>query len=462
MSRTERHCASFRDPSGFIFLRDGELYRQVNQIYQEHYDHLMESGLFAKLVDRGLIVPHQECDLPAEDPQQDAYRVIKPEPLDFVSYPYEWSFSALKDAALATLRIEKIALKHGMTLKDASAYNIQFHLGRPILIDTLSFEKYVDGAPWIAYRQFCQHFLAPLALMAYVDVRFGQYSQVHLDGIPLDLASKLLPRKTRLNVDLMTHLHLHARSQEKAKDTKIDAAALKERRVSETGRLGLLDSLKTAVNKLDLSQVGDWKEYYSFHNYNEDAFLEKKVVVERFLDEAKPERVFDLGANTGVFSEIASQRGISTVALDVDPTAVEIAYLHAREQEDACLLPLRMDLTNPSPALGWAHQERESFSSRSNCDALFALALIHHLAIGNNVPFEEIARYFASLSPWLLVEFVPKSDSQVMKMLASRLDIFPQYHQEGFEDAFSEYFQIRWNHPLKSSERILYAMERRE
>ena len=166
--------ASFRDPSGFLFRRDGVLYRQVNQIYAEDYTRLMDSGLYAKLVKAGLLIPHQESgDGQAFEPAEaaSAFRTLRPELIEFISYPYEWSFGELKDAALATLSIQKRALKLGMSLKDASAYNIQFHSGKPTMIDTLSFETYKEGEPWVAYRQFCQHFLAPLALMAYRDIR---------------------------------------------------------------------------------------------------------------------------------------------------------------------------------------------------------------------------------------------------------------------------------------------------
>jgi hypothetical protein len=201
--------ASFRDPSGFLFTRQGVLYRQVNQEYRTHYDLLMSSGLYTRLVGMGLLIPHDEV---AEQPQESevAYRVIRPEPLEFVSYPYEWSFSQLKDAALATLAIQKQSLEAGMVLKDASMYNIQFFHGKPVLIDTLSFETYREGDPWVAYRQFCQHFLAPLALMAHTDVRLSQLLRVYIDGIPLDLAARLLPRRTRYGLGLATHIHLHA------------------------------------------------------------------------------------------------------------------------------------------------------------------------------------------------------------------------------------------------------------
>jgi hypothetical protein len=202
-TQTTNLVSSFRDPSGFLFIREGILYRQVNQVYREDYSRLMDSGLYEKLVKNGLLITHAETDIQPADGVL-SYKVICPERVPFISYPYEWSFGQLQDAALATLSIQRRALKLGMSLKDASAYNIQFPKGKAMLIDTLSFEQYQEGEPWVAYRQFCQHFLAPLALMAYKDVRLNQLLRIYIDGIPLDLASKLLPRSTRWNLGLAT------------------------------------------------------------------------------------------------------------------------------------------------------------------------------------------------------------------------------------------------------------------
>ena len=193
--------ASFRDPSGFVFKQDGLIHRQINASYLPHYRQLMESGLYQSLVDKGFLVAHEEA--PAADGES---VVILPEQIPFISYPYEWSFSQLQDAARLTLAVQREALEKGMTLKDASAYNVQFVRGRPILIDTLSFEPYEEGQPWVAYRQFCQHFLAPLALMAKVDIRLGSMSRVYLDGIPLDLAAEILPGR-KLAAPLPVHAH---------------------------------------------------------------------------------------------------------------------------------------------------------------------------------------------------------------------------------------------------------------
>ena len=205
--------SSFRDPSGFLFTKDGKIYRQINKTYKENYDLLVGSSLLKKLTDNGFLIPHKEVGMNLAQTEQ-SYKIIQPEKIPFISYPYEWSFSMLKDAALLTLNIQKTALDHDMSLRDATAYNIQFIHGKPILIDTLSFEKF-NEKPWVAYKQFCQHFLAPLALMSYVDVELGKLLREYIDGIPLNLATKFLPFKTKIKPGLLIHLHLHASSQQK-------------------------------------------------------------------------------------------------------------------------------------------------------------------------------------------------------------------------------------------------------
>ncbi len=451
--------ASFREPSGYLFQRDGRLYRQVNRAYQADFDRLLTSGLYDELVNAGLLIRHTESGAAPHDPSL-GYRVIEPEPVPFISYPYEWSFGQLQAAALATLEIQKRALAKGMSLKDSSAYNIQFHRGRPVLIDTLSFEAYREGEPWDAYRQFCQHFLAPLALMAHTDIRLGQLLRVYIDGIPLDLASRLLPRKTRLSFSLLSHLHLHAASQKRYADKIVDRKQVR-RRMSRTSFLGLIDNLASTTRNLTWKPAGtEWGSYYTVHNYTQAGLAHKQQVVDRFLDLSKPQTVWDLGANTGLFSQQASRRGIATVAFDIDPAAVELNYRDSTSRADAHMLPLVSDLTNPSPALGWSNRERMSLLDRAPADAVLALALVHHLAIGNNLPLPEVARFFSQLAPWLLVEFVPKRDSQVQRMLATRVDIFDRYDRPGFELAFGQHYRIEEAIDLQDSERTLYLLQR--
>jgi hypothetical protein len=449
--------SSFRDPSGFLFRREGVLYRQINTPYRDHYDRLMTSGLYGALVKEGLLVPHAEvAEAPAAP--EIAYKVIAPEPVPFISYPYEWCFSQLKNAALATLAVHKKALECGMSLKDASAYNIQFVAGRPMLIDTLSFEAYREGAPWVAYRQFCQHFLAPLALMARTDVRLGQLLRVHIDGIPLDLASRLLPARTKLSFGLLTHIHGHAKFQVSHEGRDVKASG---RKMSRMALLGLVDNLESTVRKLAWRPGGtEWAEYYTDTNYTDAAFAEKHRLAGEFLDACRPRTVWDLGANVGVFSRIASGRGAFTVAFDVDPAAVEKNYLECVAKKETNLLPLLMDLANPSASIGWANSERMSLAQRGPADAVMALALVHHLAISNNVPLGKLADFFAQICHSLIIEFVPKTDSQVKRLLVVREDIFKDYTREAFEREFQRLFAIERRAAVTDSQRTLYLMRR--
>lgn len=451
--------SSFRDPAGFLFTRDETLYRQVNRSYADDYGLLQSSGLLEVLFDKNLLIPHTEADVAPAEPDL-AHCVLQPELVPFISYPYEWSFGQLQDAALATLRIQKLALARGMTLKDASAYNIQFHGGRPVLIDTLSFTAYEEGSPWVAYRQFCQHFLAPLALMAYRDVRLGSLLRTGIDGVPLDLATALLPWRTRLNPGLFMHLHAHAASQKKHQDRRRSG---KSARVSKNAMIGIVDSLRGAVKRLQWKPAGtEWGAYYSDTNYSDASLAIKREMVAAFLDQADPTTVWDLGANNGFFSRVASERGIPTVAMDIDPVAVQKNWLEVKAKGEEHILPLLMDLTNPSPDLGWDHAERSSILGRGPADAVLALALVHHLAISNNVPLPRLAGFFARAGRWLIIEFVPKEDSQVQRLLSTREDVFPHYHREGFEAAFGQEFEVVESQGIEGSERTLYLLKRRE
>lgn len=451
--------SSFRDNFGFVFWTGGQVYRQINPAGKAAYDQLMESGLHAKLVKDGLMVGHEEVAAESVG-ATGAYKVIKPELVPFLSYPYEWSFSQLKDGALVTLRAQKLALRHGMTLRDATAYNVQFVDGRARLIDTLSFDKYVPGEAWVAYRQFCQHFLAPLALMSQVDPDLLQLMRVYIDGIPLPLASKLLPVKARLNFGLATHVNLHARFQRRHEGTGQRAAAS----VSRESLIGLLDSLERTVQALKLTSVSktEWGDYYGNTNYSDASFREKERLVGELVERVKPASVLDLGANDGTFSRVAAKAGALVVSADIDPLAVEANYLRVRKDGERRILPLLVDLHNPSPDLGWGNQERLSFTKRARAEMLLALALIHHLAISNNLPFGRIAEYFAGLGEWLVIEFVPKSDSKVKRLLSTREDIFPDYTPEGFEAAFGVHYEVRAKQEVSGSERIMYLMQRKD
>ena len=458
--------ASFRDPSGFIYERDGQIYREVNRSYAADYDQLMSSGLYEVLTSKHLLVSHEEVE-PVGAADADHYKTLRPEQVPFISYPYEWCFSELRDAALLTLRLQKLALAHDMTLKDASAYNIQFLNGRPVMIDTLSFARYEEGMAWVGYRQFCQHFLAPLALMSRRDVRLLDLLRLHLDGVPLDLAVSMLPMKTWLSRGLFMHLRVHARYQRNY-EGKGDPAAESSKgsgskaQVLSRAALGnMVEDLRGVVRNLDWKPAGtEWAEYYCGDSYEEDSLAHKQELVRANLERLQPGVVWDLGANTGVYSRIAAEVGAQVLSFDVDPACVERNYRNVRKEKLQTLLPLRLDLVNPSPSQGWAHEERSSLAARANADCVLALALIHHIAISNNVPLDKIAEYFARLAKNLVIEFVPKSDAKVKALLATREDVFSRYTREGFEAAFGLYYKTLEAVPIRGSERVLYLLER--
>ncbi len=296
--------------------------------------------------------------------------------------------------------------------------------------------------------------------MSHVDVRLHQLLRVYVDGIPLDLASRLLPGRTRTNFGLLSHVHLHAKAQTRFADESVSSQS---RKVGRMAFLGLVDSLRSAIDKLVWKPGGtEWHNYYDISNYSDAAVEHKKQLVAQMLAGIAPApgSVWDLGANVGPFSRIAGDMGIPTVSFDIDASAVEKNYLESAARAETNILPLVLDLTNPSPGIGWENKERASLLDRGPVDAVLALALIHHLAISNNLPFRKVARFFSRVCRSLIIEFVPKSDSQVQKLLSSREDIFGEYDQTNFEAAFSEFFTIQSREPITDTDRGLYLMTR--
>lgn len=452
---------SFRDPSGYVFKKGDQIFRAINHIYKEDFDHLINSGLYQELVKRDLLISHEEISS-ADNDVDNIYKLIKPEVVKFISYPYEWSFSQLKDAALTTLEIQNIALDFGMSLKDSSAFNIQFHNGKPLLIDTLSFEKYEEGKPWVAYKQFCQHFLAPLALMGYKDYRLNQLLKVYIDGIPLDLANSLLPSGAKLKPGIMMHISMHSKFQKKYSGNEVKVSD-KGRNFSISSLKGLILNLRNTIQSIKLKGVGtEWGNYYETSGHSKEYTEHKKALVDSFITKANPLKVWDLGANNGFFSRLASDRSINTVAFDIDAIGVERNYLEVRAKKETDILPLLMDLTNPSPGLGWSNNERKSLNERGPVDLVIALAIIHHLAISNNLPFDRISEFLSGIGKWLIIEFVPKEDEKVKILLKNRKDIFDNYNQQCFEEQFRNYFSIEESVMIRNSNRVLYLMKRKD
>lgn len=459
---TVRHPASWRDPAGFVYRRDGVLLRQVQPAWADEWRAFAATPLARRLVETGRLVGWQDAPL-SDAFDVSAAAVIAPEVVPFVSYPYEWTFGQLRDAALLTLEVQAAAIKADWTLKDASAYNVAFRGVTPVLIDHLSFQRLPAESPWVAYQQFCEHFLAPLALMARRDVRLGRMLRDQLDGIPLDLAATLLPGRTKLRLGLGAHIHVHARSQRAHAG---DARKPAQVRLSRTRLAALIESLQGTIGGLRWEPRGtEWADYAdkghaSYAGGTPDA---KEAIVRDLLGAAGPgagRTCWDLGANTGRFSALAAAQGYRVLSFDIDPAAAERHYQALRTAGRTDTTPLVMDLADPSPGLGWAGRERASLVDRADADVLLALALVHHLGIGRNVPLAMVLGLFADLAPQAIVEWVPRGDPMVDVLLASREDVFTDYTTEGFEAAVATRYAVRTRTPIPGSPRVLYHLER--
>ena len=443
--------SSFRDPAGFIYYEEEKVKRRIHSCYFKQYEHFMNSGLYDELIKKGLLIAHKEIE------RNDEYITLEVEKVPFITYPYEWCFEELKDAALLTLEILKISLQYGMILKDASGYNVQFLNGNPIFIDTLSFDFYEDGIPWGAYGQFCRHFMAPLLLMRYVDERANCLLKNYIDGIPIDLADNLL--HGRGGFTARCHIKWHSKAILKHND---DVRQTKKTFVSKSSIVNMIDMMIRQIHKLNYQvKSSEWKDYYQHTNYDDKAEKSKELLVKEYLDKIhinKKDIVYDLGANEGKYSRIAALKKCMVISWDIDFNCIHHNYTCIKNNQEKNILPLYLDCTNPSPDLGFANLERKSLTSRGPIKCVMALALIHHIAISNNVFFEEIAEWFSRLGEYLIIEFVPKEDSQVQKLLMTRKDIFDWYNETTFENSFSIYFDITKKERIKNSKRVLYLM----
>jgi ribosomal protein L11 methylase PrmA len=450
--------ASFRDPSGRVYLGPDAVYRTIGEVFIGHWSEA--SGFAAEAAARGWLCPYETIA-----PFPGSRLTLKVPRLPFISYPYEWCFSQLKDAALLTLELLREADARGLTLKDASAYNVQFQGSAPIFIDHLSFEKAEAGRPWAAYLQFCRHFLGPLALLAYRGHLGGRLSALWSDGPPLDVIVDLLPWRTWLSPWLLIHLHLHRRVQRGCQDARRSAASARAVRLGEGGISRLAASLIAAVEGLPPpARKTEWGAYYQDTNYTPAGAEDKARLVSEAAASHPGALALDLGANTGRFSRLLAPHFTTVLAADLDCQAVDNHYLHLKAKGPANVLPLMLDLANPTPALGWAEEERDSFARRVKADFLSALALLHHLVFSAGIPLAKVADYLARLlndAGCLLLEFVPLEDSQVRRLLAARENVFPEYHLQGCLEAFSRHFTLESRHAIRESSRTLLVWRKR-
>ena len=445
--------SSYRDNDGFVFEHEGKIVRFIHPQYEEHYHILMSGGLYGALVKKGWLVSHEEFAAPASL-QLPPGRLILPRQIRFISYPYEWSFAMWQDAALLSLQVALAALQHNMVLKDATPFNIQFQNGQPVFIDTLSFEKYKEGETWIAYRQFCECFLAPLLLMHYCHPDTNKLFTVFPNGIPLDLLVNLLPGKAKWNVN--TYLHIYLQHKLTRKQTKAPGRA---HHFSRKKMEVLLKGLFGFVSRLRVKKISSaWDDYYTGTILGQAYLDEKTRLVQSFLNDIGYETVIDLGANDGHFSLLCKDKKI--VALDADANCIN--ELYAKSKKDKLdILPLVVNIMSPSPSIGWNNKERNSMTERSRADLIMALALVHHLAISHNVPLSMIAGWLQPMGKYLLIEFVPKEDEKVQLLLQHREDIFKDYSLLHFKESFGLHYSLLREEKIGNTNRVLFLLKQK-
>lgn len=451
-----RHPSSFKDPSGFVFESGGTIYRQVNQYYAAQYRQLIDSGLYKQLVSHQRLIAHGEVTENLTG-SPNWYATLLPEPVQYITYPYEWCFEQLQDAALLTLTVLKTSLQHGMILKDATPYNIQFHKGRPVFIDTLSFDTYDPKQPWIAYRQFCQCFLFPLYMEHYLKTDIQRILSTYIDGIPVDFVAKLLPLKSRLSLGVWLHVYLQHTASTSPRGNKHTAGFSKKK---------LLDVISHLTNIItnfpnNKTYKTTWSNYYEDTILSKEYLAGKEKIVQAFIQNSTARSVLDLGANDGYFSRLFASHSMQVVATDADNRCISRLYQEVKKNHMENILPLILDIANPSPAIGFHNQERAAFHDRIKTDMVAALALVHHLVIGKNISLPVLADYFNSIAPELIIEFVPKEDEKVQHMLKTRPDTFPDYTTSAFENLFLQYFEVISKKEVPGTHRILYHMKRK-
>ena len=444
---------SFKDLAARVVKRDGMFYRYLSKSYAKEYQHLMSSGLYDELVNKGLIIEHQELK---NHESESEFTVILPEQIPFQSYPFEWSYSQWRKAALACLHINTIALQYGMILKDATPYNFFLKGGKAILFDTSSFVLFESPNYWLAYRQYCEEFLGPIALMHYRGHRWGRLTMAALRGMPLDFMSQQLPSKSYLNFSCFMHIHLHAKAKnDPSKKTTSTSAGFTKEKLEQ-----LFSLLLTTIESWDscLKYPNHWAHYYEQDIESVEYLADKEETIERWIKEIGPESVLDLGANTGKFSEMASRYAKRVIALEYDETCVDNIEALINEQKIDNLFTLLGDLTNTTPNLGLLGEEHSSIFERAKSDLVLGLALSHHLLIPGMIPMELMVDLFASLTnKYIIVEYINAEDSKVKILQKTNARKYPS--KEDFELAFKGKFKMIETKKMNRANRTVYLFD---
>lgn len=456
----EPNNISYRDTAARVVKKESGYYRYIFHEYKAEYDHLMQSGLYNELKQKGLLIEHQEVELDTNDPK--AYKLLYPTQIPFQSYPFEWSYSQWRKAILSYLKINNIALKHGMILKDATPYNFYLIGGKAVMFDTSSFIFFKENDKWIAYRQFCEEFLSPIALMHYNGGEWSKLTMANLRGLPLSFVSKQLPMKSWFNLTTLLHIHLHSKYSGNNENKEIE----KNKKKGFT-----LEKIKS-LQKMIFNAISKWHKSHQFENHwstyyendieSQEYLNDKEATIRKWLEIIKPKSVLDLGANTGKFSFIAAEYTERVISIEADEKCVnEIEEKISTKKNN--IFTLIGNVAEPFLTIGLLNSEIESIYKRGESDAVLGLALVHHLHLSNRLSFKQIARIFSLFTgKFLIIEFIPITDNKVQLLINDKSINLIDYNEVQFTNALSNSFNIKESIKLKETERRLLLLEKKK
>ena len=453
---------SFRDPLSRVYVDDDVVWRGLSEVGLADFEAYAATEAFSRAQADGRVVATAPVPVSEAPVGADWAGVLRHDRVRVITYPYEWAFSMLRDAARLQLELSREALAEGILTKDATSYNVQFDGARPVFIDVGSFERLVPGEPWPGYRQFCELFLNPLYVQAIAGVPFQPLLRGSVHGLSPSVTASLIGARRRLRRDVFTHVRLHARAE--ARYAGADAARDVKGELQRAGfgpKLidAQLANLQRAIEGVEWEASASTWSAYSQRGHYTDADLEAKEAFVAAATAARHEpMVLDLGANDGRFSRVAVDAGASlAIAVDGDHLVVDHLYRALHREGETRILPLVMDLSDPSPGQGWRGRERPAFVDRVHPDLVLCLALLHHLAISSTVPFAEIVGFLHDFAAPLVVEMPHRDDPMAARLLArKRPGLFDHYDRPQWEDALRARFDVEEQVTLPSGTRTLY------
>ena len=454
---------SFRDRNNQVFRFGDRVLRGISENALQNWHLLEQSMVFQSYSVSGNIIVSRLLteDMAGQVPQieDDPWNAwLEHDCIPFINYPYEWCFEMLKDAALLHLDLLEAGLQDNITLKDASAFNIQFMGADAVFIDIPSFEPYQPGMPWTGFRQFCQHFLYPLMLQSYKKISFRNWQRGNVEGITPYECNQLMSLRDRLRPGVFSLVYLQSKIVAAMGNKK--TSMLSEARESEFGKEIILVNvrkLRRIIRGLAWKPArSEWSEYKTDNSYDTECFNRKCDFVRQVAAQESRKRVWDIGCNTGHFSRLFAENSDYVVSMDIDELSVQKFYLELKQERNTKILPLVFDLTNPSPSLGWRCEERLALADREPPTLILCLALIHHLVISGNVPLTNVLEWLASFKCELVIEMLSKQDEMVQKLLLNKTDQYPEFTVEGFEAIASQYFVTKEKETVMPARRFLY------